>query len=469
MIDKIPAHILEVNNKFIAAGYKIYLVGGCVRDLSCGRAIKDWDFTTNANPSEILKLFPNGFYDNKFGTVGIPIKNQKSKIKDQNEEGVYEENSVVEVTTFRTETAYMDRRHPTEVKWGKTVEEDLSRRDFTINAMAMEVQDVRLKTVDSRIIDPYHGQEDIKNKLIRAVGDANLRFKEDALRLMRAIRFATQLAFHIDEKTLLAIIEDAPLLSEISKERIRDEFMKILASDYPYEGVMLLKNTNLLKYIIPQLLEGVDFSQERPGRHHKTDVFTHNLLALKYCPSKNPLVRLATLIHDIAKPKVARRDGEGYVIFYNHEVASAKMAREIADNLRFSKKEKEKISTLIRWHMFTVDEHITDAAVRRFIRRIGVENVRDMMDLRIGDRLGGGTQTAESWRLKLFKERIEKQLAPAPFSISDLAIDGHDIIKELQIKPGPKIGELLQKLFEEVDEDLSRNNKDYLLKRMKEM
>ena len=459
MIDKIPAHILEVNNKFIAAGYKIYLVGGCVRDLSCGRAIKDWDFTTNATPEEVLKLFPNGFYDNKFGTVGIPFEKPEET----------EHKGIIEVTTFRTETAYKDRRHPEQVNWGKTVEEDLSRRDFTINAMAMKVQDVRLKTVDSRIIDPYHGQEDIKNKLIRAVGNPNLRFKEDALRLMRAIRFATQLAYHIDEKTLRAIIEDAPLLSEISKERIRDEFMKILASDYPYEGVMLLKNTNLLKYIIPQLLEGVDFSQERPGRHHKTDVFTHNLLALKYCPSKNPLVRLATLIHDIAKPKVARRDGEGYVIFYNHEVASAKMAREIADNLRFSKKEKEKISTLIRWHMFTVDEHITDAAVRRFIRRIGVENVRDMMDLRIGDRLGGGTQTAESWRLKLFKERVEKQLAPAPFSINDLVIDGNDVMKELKIKPGPKIGEILHKLFEEVDEDLSKNNKEYLLKRIKEM
>lgn len=435
-----------------------------MRDLLYGRAIKDWDFTTSATPEEILKLFPDGFYDNKFGTVGIPIKDQRSKIKDQNDKGIYEENSVVEVTTFRTETAYSDRRHPTEVKWGKTVDEDLSRRDFTINAMALEAGDNA-----TNIIDPFGGQEDIKKKLVRAVGDPNLRFKEDALRLMRAIRFATQLAFHIDEKTLQAIIEDAPLLAEISKERIRDEFMKILASEYPYEGVMLLKNTNLLKYIVPELLEGVDFSQERPGRHHKTDVFTHNLLALKYCTSKDPLVRFATLIHDVAKPRVARQDAEGYVIFHNHEMAGAKMAREIADRLRFSKKEKEKISMLIRWHMFTVDEHITDAAVRRFIRRIGVENVRDMMDLRIGDRLGGGTQTAESWRLKLFKERVEKQLGPAPFSINDLAVDGNDVMRELKTQPGSKIGEILQKLFEEVDEDLSKNNKEYLLKRIKEL
>ncbi len=443
-----------------------------MRDLLSERPIKDWDFTTSATPEEILKLFPDGFYDNKFGTVGIPLGKPEED----------EHKGIVEVTTFRTETVYKDRRHPEDVKWGKTVEEDLSRRDFTINAMAMELgchSEILPKNPERsfayaqddkiNIIDPFGGKEDIKKKIIRAVGDPNLRFKEDALRLMRAIRFATQLAFHIDEKTLQAIIEDAPLLAEISQERIRDEFMKILASDYPYEGVMLLKNTNLLKYIIPELLEGVDFSQERPGRHHKTDVFTHNLLALKYCGSKDPLVRFATLIHDIAKPRVAKQDEEGYVIFHNHEMFGAKMARDIADRLRFSKKEKEKISMLIRWHMFTVDEHITDAAVRRFIRRIGVENVRDMMDLRIGDRLGGGTQTAESWRLKLFKERVEKQLGPAPFSINDLAIDGHNVMKELNMKPGPKIGEILQKLFEEVDEDLEKNTREYLLQRIKEL
>lgn len=456
MINKIPPHILEVNKKFREAGYKIYLVGGCVRDLLSRRAIKDWDFTTSATPEEILKLYPKGFYDNKFGTVGIPLE----KLEETEHKGI------VEVTTFRTETAYKDRRHPEQVSWGKTVEEDLSRRDFTINAMAMEL---RMENGELRIIDPYEGQKDIKNKLIRAVGDANLRFKEDALRLMRAIRFATQLAYHIDEITLRAIITDSPLLAEISKERIRDEFMKILGSEYPYEGVMLLKNTNLLQYIIPELLDGVGFSQERPGRHHKNDVFTHNVLALKYCPSADPIVRLATLIHDVSKPKSAKQDEEGYVIFHNHEMIGAKMSREIVDRLRFSKKEKEKISMLIRWHMFTIDEHITDAAVRRFIRRVGVENVRDMIDLRIGDRLGGGTQTAESWRLKLFKERVEKQLGPAPFSINDLAIDGNDIMKELNIKPGRKIGEILQKLFEEADEDLSKNNKEYLLKRVKEL
>ena len=376
--------------------------------------------------------------------------------------------TVIEVTTFRTEQGYSDRRHPDSVSWGKTIEEDLARRDFTVNAMAIALT-TNYQLPTANIIDPFNGRQDLEDKLIRAVGDPNERFKEDALRLMRAIRFATQLSFSIEQDTLASITRDASLLKHIASERIHDEFLKILGSDYPFEGVMLLKNTELLTYIIPELLEGVGVSQKRPGRHHTTDVFEHNIFSLKFCPSTNPIVRFATLIHDIAKPRVAAKDTEGFVIFHNHEIVGAKMAAEIADRLRFSKRDKEKIVKLIRWHMFTVDEHITDSAVRRFIRRIGVENVQDMMDLRIGDRLGGGTQTAESWRLKLFKKRVEEQLAPAPFSINDLAIDGNDIMQELKIKPGRQIGELLQKLFLEVDEDLSKNNREFLLKRLKEL
>lgn len=455
MIQHVPQEILTIKKTFIDAGFSIYLVGGSVRDLLSHRHVTDWDLTTDATPEEMLKLFPDAFYDNQFGTVGIPLE----KLIESEHKGV------VEATTFRTEKGYKDRRHPEKVEWGKTIEEDLSRRDFTINAMALDLSDSKNTT----IIDPYQGQEDLKNNLIRAVGEPDLRFKEDALRLMRAIRFAAQLGFQIEEKTLEAITANADLLSEIAKERVRDELMKILASDYPYEGIMMLKNTGLLETFLPEITEGIGVSQSRPGRHHKDDVFTHNVLSLKYCPSTNPIVRFATLIHDIGKPRVAGVDEEGYVIFYNHEIVGARMAYEIADRLRFSKKEREKITKLIRWHMFTVDEHITDSAVRRFIRRVGHENVKDMMDLRVGDRLGGGTQTAESWRLKLFKKRVEEQLAPAPFSINDLAIDGNDIMKELQIKPGKHIGELLQKLFEEVDEDLNNNNREYLLNRIKEI
>lgn len=454
MFDAFPPYVHDINQKFQDAGFEIYLVGGCVRDLLLKRSVKDWDFTTNATPDAMLQLFKDGFYDNTFGTVGIPIK--------ENDETI----AVVEVTTYRTESAYSDKRRPDSVTWGQSIQEDLERRDFTINAIAISLTNDKQGDV-AKIIDPYNGQVDLQNKLIRAVGDPKLRFKEDALRLMRAIRLATQLAFTIEEQTLSELTHDASLLEHIAKERIRDEMMKILASEYPYTGILLLKNTNLLQYILPELLEGVGISQERPGRHHKTDVFTHNVMSLNLCPSTDPLVRFAALIHDIAKPRVAGKDAEGYVIFHNHEIVGARMASDICDRLRFSKKDKQKIVMLVRWHMFTVDENTTDASIRRFIRRVGIENVKDMIDLRIGDRLGSGTQTAESWRLKLFKKRIEEQLAPTPFSINDLAVDGTDIMKELKIRPGPKIGEILQKLFEEVDEDLSKNTKEYLLSRLK--
>ena len=257
---------------------------------------------------------------------------------------------------------------------------------------------------------------------------------------MRGVRIATELEFTIEKETFEKITEDAKLINHVSSERIQVELLRILASKNPYDGIMLLKNLGLLEFILPELMDGIGFSQTRPGRHHTTDVFTHNLMALKFCPSKDPIVRFAALLHDVGKPKAASKDEEGLVIFHNHEVAGAKIADKICERLKFSKIEKDRIVSLIRWHMFGVNENQTDAAIRRFIRRIGVENVKDMMDLRVGDRLGGGTQTAESWRLKLFKEKVEEQLKPAKFSINDLAIDGNDIMKILNIKPGPKVG-----------------------------
>jgi len=452
LLTKIPDYIYKINDTFLSNKFEIYFVGGCIRNLLLGKEIKDWDFTTNATPEQILQLFPDGFYDNIFGTVGIPLTIGEDKI-------------VVEVTTYRTEEGYSDSRHPEKVSWGKTIQEDLSRRDFTINAIAVSINLEKKIT----IVDPFDGQIDLQKRHIKAVGNADERFKEDALRLLRAIRFATQLGFTIEDETLRAVTEDSHLLKNIAQERIHDEFLKIIGSEFPYDGIVLLRNTHLLDVFLPELLEGIDVSQSRPGRHHTTDVYTHNVLSLKFCPSVDPIVRFATLIHDIGKPKVAKKDADGYVIFHNHEIVGAKMAALICERMKFSRKNKEKIVTLIRWHMFTVDEHITDSAVRRFIRRIGVENVQDMMDLRIGDRLGGGTQTAESWRLKLFKSRVEEQLAPAPFSINDLVIDGNDLMKELNIKPGRKIGEILKALFEEVDEDLSKNTKEFLIKRAHEL
>lgn len=447
MTDLIPKEIKQIYSKVQDAGFEVYFVGGCVRNMLMNIPVKDWDLTTNATPEQTSKLFSDSFYDNQFGTVGLPTKS----------------NGVVEITTFRTEHGFSDRRHPEKIEWGKTIDEDLSRRDFTMNAIAMKING------NQSLTDPFGGQKDIGNKIIRTVGNPKERFKEDALRLLRAVRFATVLDFDIEKETGREIVNDSNLIKHISGERIRDELIKILSSDDPYKGIMFLKSTGLLKHILPELLEGEGVSQVRPGRHHTEDVLTHNLLAMKLTPSSDPIVRFATLLHDVGKPDVKGEDEEGLVTFYNHEVAGAKIAYEIAKRLHFSKKETDRIVNLIRWHMFSVDEHITDAAVRRFIRRVGVENVKDLIDLRIGDRLGSGTQTAESWRLKKFKERIEDELKPAPFSINDLKVDGNDIMKELHLKPGPQVGKILEILFEEVDEDLSKNNKEHLLKRMKEI
>lgn len=455
---KIPSFIESIYRKFEASGFELYLVGGSVRNLLLFRNIKDWDMTTNATPIEMLKLFPDAFYDNQFGTVGIPVKESDKR-------------GVVEITTFRSESEYKDRRHPEKVTWGTSIEQDLERRDFTINAIALRlsVKNEQLVFDENNLIDPHHGRDDLERALVKCVGDPKQRFKEDALRLLRAVRISTELNFKIDETTWKEIISDSALIKDVSSERVRTELLRILASNTPYEGVMMLNDAGLLQYILPELIEGIGVSQVRPGRHHTTDVFTHNVLSLKFCTSSDAVVRFSALLHDVGKPKVATKDDEGFVIFHNHELIGAKIARDIAERLKFSKKDREKIYTLIRWHMFSVDEHLTDSAVRRFIRRIGVENVKDMMDLRVGDRLGGGTQTAESWRLKLFKKKVEEQLQPAPFSINDLAVDGNDIMKLLNIKPSKKIGEILQKLFEEVDEDLEKNNKEFLEKRAKEL
>ena len=438
---KLPEPAKNIFKSFQNAKFEIYAVGGAVRDLIMRRLTKDWDFTTNARPAEILKLYPKGFYDNTFGTVGIPQKNGE----------------VYEVTTYRTERGYSDRRHPDVVQWGETLEEDLARRDFTVNAVAFDGQ---------HFVDPFGGQKDIQDKIIRAVEDPRKRFSEDALRLLRAIRIAAELGFLIEEKTFQAIKDDTLLIKRISGERMRVELFKILASDFPFEGFTLLRNSGLMTQVLPEVEKGFGIPQKSPGRHHVYDVGTHSLLSLKYCPSKDHLVRLATLLHDVGKPATFKKDAKGLITFYNHEIISASIARNIAERLHFSKKEREKLVTLVRWHQFTVDEFQTDASIRRFIKRVGVENLKDMFDLRIGDRLGGGCSTATSWRLSKFMARTVEVQKHTP-SIQDLKVNGHDVMKELKIGPGPKIGQILDILFKEITEDPKKNERDYLLERIK--
>ena len=442
----IPEEVSEIIQKFEKAGFEIYIVGGAVRDLIMGRIVDDWDFTTNATPEQILKLFPEGFYDNKFGTVGIESK----KGYDPHE-----------ITTFRTEIGYSDKRHPDKVVWGETLEEDLGRRDFTINALAL------LLTQDFELIDLFGGQKDLENKLIRAVGNSVDRFSEDALRMMRAVRIATELGFVIEENTFEGIRQNSTLINQIARERVADELLKILASPYPYEGIVIFRNSGLMEQVLPEMEKTFGVEQKSPGRHHIYDVGTHSLLSLKFCKSTDPIVRLATLIHDIGKPLTFKKLTNGTITFYNHEIVGARIAKVIANRLRFSNKDKDKLWRLVRYHQFTVDERQTDSALRRFLRKVSLENIKDMLDLRVADRLGGGARET-SWRLEEFKKRLI-EVQKQPFTAKDLRVGGHDVMKILGIPPGPKVGEVLEKLFEEVVEKKIENNKDLLLKRLKEI
>jgi len=441
---KLPQEVMAVLDTLGKKEFEAYLVGGPVRDLIMGRNTNNWDFTTNASPEEILKIFPDSYYDNKFGTVGIP---QASGL-------------VFEITTFRSEKGYSDHRHPDKVCWGKTLEEDLSRRDFTINAIAL-----RYAQGKPVIIDPYNGKNDINLKIIRTVGDSNNRFTEDALRLIRAVRIATELGFLIEEKTHLAIKKNASLINQISAERVRDELLKILATNYSADGILLLRSSGLLAQILPELEICFGVAQQSPKRHHIYDVGTHLVMSLKNCKSKDPIVRLATLLHDIGKPKVTQKQEDEVITFYNHEIVGTKIVRNIADRLRFSKKDRDKLIVLVRWHQFSVDERQTDKAIRRFIRRVGKENLNNILDLRVGDRLGGGAQET-SWRLELYKKRLA-EVQKQPFTVADLKVDGYDVMKILNLKPGPAVGKVLTELFEEVENDQTKNEREYLLKQIK--
>ena len=440
-----------------------------------GRPTKGWDFTTSAKPEEILALFPDSFYDNQFGTVGIKIyetgRQEDEKTirleKTLQRSGSYSEagltvseselKDIYEVTTYRSEKGYTDRRHPDTVVWGKTIEEDLARRDFTINAIAWD---------GITIIDPYDGQKDLETKIIRTVGPPQDRFAEDALRMMRAVRLAAELGLSIEEATQAGITANAKLLTNISMERIRDELLRILAARYSADGILVLKTTGLLSLIVPEFDAAFDTPQKSPKRHHIYDVGTHSVMALKFCPSADPVVRLATLLHDIGKPKTFHKDDTGLITFYNHDVAGTIIVRNIVERLRLSKKQAELVLTLVRWHQFSVDGRQTDAALRRFVRRVGKENLEAMLALRIGDRLGGGALET-SWRLELYKKRLV-EVQKQPFTVHDLLVNGHDVMTELGVKPGPIIGKILDQLFAEVEAGTLKNERGALLARMHE-
>lgn len=444
-----PPEVTNLMKTFEKSGFEIYVVGGMVRDAMLNRPIYDWDFTTNATPEEIMKLIPESYYDNEYGMVGVKTEGRP-----------------YEVTTFRTEKNYSNFRHPDEIAWGKSLEEDLKRRDFTINAMALKRISGSGKTIKYELIDHYDGQKDLKAKVIRTVGDANERFGEDALRMMRAVRIAAQLGFSIEEETFLAIKANAKNIKNISAERIRDELLKTVGSDYPADGYMILHSVGLGEMILPEMERAFGVEQKSPGRHHIYDVGTHSVEALRNCPSSDPITRLATLVHDLGKVRTQRIFPDGKITFYNHEMESERIAKDIADRLRFSNKQKERFVTLVRWHQFTVDERQTDSALRRFIRNVGTDNIGEMIALRIGDRLGGGARET-SWRLEEFKRRLI-EVQKQPFAVADLKINGVDVMGLKNVSPGPKVGEYLQVLFAEVENGLE-NDREVLIERLKQI
>jgi len=445
----IPKEVKSVIKKLKENGFEAYIVGGCVRDFLRDVDPDDWDITTNAKPKEIQKIFPKSFYKNKFFTVTVQTESENPKLKE------------VEITTYRLETKYIDKRHPSEVKFAKTLKEDLARRDFTVNAMAIGIE--------LKIIDPFKGQKDLEHKIIRAVGNPKERFSEDALRMMRAVRFSVKLgqSWKIEEKTAKAIKQNSVWLQAISKERIRDEFMKIIMTERALDGIETLRRLNLLKYIIPELEENYGVSQ---NKHHIYDCYEHAIRSLAYAVKKNfnKYVRLAALLHDVGKPRTKRGKGVD-ATFYSHEIVSARITIQALNRLKFPKKEIEKIAKLVRYHLFYYNpEEVGESSVRRLVRQVGPENTEELLQVRMADRIGSGVPKAEPYKLRHLKYLIEK-VAQDPISSKMLKIDGRDIMRILKIKEGPKIGQVLDILLSFVLDDPKKNKKDLLEKEVKKL
>ena len=452
----IPDEVQAVGAALGAAGFEAYFVGGCVRDLILGRAPKDWDVATNANPHEVVKLFPDSVYENDFGTVIV-----------KTDESLGEERvRAVEVTTYRIEGRYLDKRHPDEVRFAKTITEDLSRRDFTVNAMALPIG-ADPGDPESSLIDPFGGRDDLGRRMISAVGDPEKRFSEDALRVMRAVRFATELGFEIDPGTRHAIRKFGGGLEEIAKERIRDEFEKMIMAPDAARGILLLEELGLLGYVVPELGEGIGVGQ---NKHHIYTVFEHNVKALDYTARQgySLAVRLAALLHDVGKPRSKAGDGPDST-FYQHEYIGAKMAIRILDRLRFPKDLVDQVAHLVRRHMFHYNVgEISPAGVRRFIVRVGPENIDDLLKVREADRIGSGVPKAVPYKLRHLLFMIDK-VKRDPLSPKMLTVSGDDVMRELGIGPGPRIGWILSSLLEEVLDDPAANDRDVLLDRMKKL
>jgi len=459
LIAKIPSEVTHATSVLEGANFEAYLVGGCVRDLLLSLEPKDWDVTTNAKPEQIIELFEKTVYENAFGTVAVHIGDV---IHETDETTSRETKSfIVEVTPYRLEAKYSDHRHPDEVRFSMKLEDDLKRRDFTTNALALSIKDKEVV-----LKDMFDGVKDIEKKLLRTVGEPGERFGEDALRMLRAVRFAVQFSFTIEHETMESLSKNASLIKNISAERIRDEFVKIIMSKNPSAGIDMLQRFGLLKHIVPELEEGIKCEQ---GGAHIYDVYVHLLQALQHSADKNwPLViRLSALFHDIGKPKSRRTGVKKAYTFYGHEVIGARMAKKIMERMKFSKKEITQVEKFVRWHMFFSDpEKITLSAVRRIVAKVGVENIWLLMNVREADRVGMKKKEAP-YRLRKYFAMIEEVLRD-PISVGQLKIDGEDL-KKIGIEPGPRMGWILNALLEEVLEDPEKNTVEILTDLVKKL
>jgi tRNA nucleotidyltransferase (CCA-adding enzyme) len=435
-------HVLPVLDRLAEEGFEAYLVGGGVRDLLLDRRVEDWDVATSAPPEAVLGLWPKA----------VPTGLRHGTVTLRGPAGP------LEVTTFRTEGSYSDGRRPDWVNLDATLEEDLARRDFTVNAMAFD-------PARRLLIDPQGGLQDLEARRLRTVGDAEQRFAEDGLRPLRGIRLAAVLELTIDGETLAAMGRAREKVAGVAPERVRGELMKLMAAPKPSVGVELLRRTGLLELVLPEILEGRDTPQ---NRFHAYDVYEHSLRTLDRAPGEKPLVRLAALLHDVAKPRTRRVvDGEG--TFYDHQLVGAEMARDILDRLRFSRAERDRVIHLVREHLFHYTEEWSDAAVRRFLRRVGPENVEDLFDLRVADDHAHGTGKDSSQALKALAARIRAiRERDEAIKVEDLAVGGDDVMAELGLASGPKVGRVLNDLLEQVLEHPQWNTRERLLALMRE-
>ncbi|HPO49046.1 MAG TPA: CCA tRNA nucleotidyltransferase [Spirochaetota bacterium] len=440
---KIPDALKEFAKIFKKNNYQLFLVGGALRDNLLGSPGSDYDFATNATPEEIMKIFPKT----------IPVGIEHGTIL------VLYESYQFEVTTFRADGKYSDYRRPDGVNFVRSIDEDLKRRDFTINAFAYDIN-------KKKLIDKFNGKKDLKKKIIKAIGNPDERFNEDALRMVRAVRFASKLDFSIESETLASIEKNAALVENISKERIRDELIKIMKTEKPSIALEYMRKTGLMRYIIPELLYGFEVNQ---NRFHKYDVYYHNLFSCDAAPSDNYIVRIAALFHDISKPQTKKEQDDNENSFYNHEIIGARVARTILKRLKFSNEETRKISHLIKYHMFYYTEEWTDGAVRRFLKNVGVENLPDLFALRDADRIGNGTKTGVPKTFIDFQDRIKRILEiDGALKVGDLKIDGNVVMKEINIKPSKLVGEILNHLLELVLDNPELNVAEKLIEKTKE-